>query len=1244
MTTIPRKPVIDYSNYIAERTSDFMGREWVFQAINEWLAVPDAARYFIVTGEPGIGKTAIAARLTQLHNLAAAHFCIARQADTLDPLNFTRSISHQLTRADSFVRCLLEEAGIRVEAHINIETNLGQVVGVRIERLIAASTSATTAFAHTVITPLKQLYLDGFEQQLVILVDALDEAVQYQGFENIVDLLANSQGLPLKVRFVLTSRPDSAVLRHFEEQHIPYLTIDAGREENLFDARRYIRVQISKHEVLRAHLTKEGMSPQTFTEKVLSTSHGNFLYLVWTLSAITGKAQKLDSLDILPEGLDGIYREFLRTRAGKNVHQWRAYYRPLLGILAVAQAPLTVEQLMQFIGLGKQALKDSLQDIEQFLDPVLRRQKRYQMYHQSIADFIGSEERAQEFWVELESMHKQIATSYRERYAPQWHGCDPYGLLYLPTHLIEAKQFEVLQGLLLAPGWLDAQRSYDPALQAYIKSVERVLEMVEIQGIEGLPGAVAWSLNYGTVISQATSLPITALEAMTVIDEIEQALHYADLLTEPHKKALAYLKIGMQLQTQGLMLQAQEVLARVQALTKHITRENWRVKVLSDIVQALIIAGDQEQAHQTMKDALAVAGGIADERLRIETLCSLVEGLIQLGSTAHAQNILKQALSMAKETQDFWILDHVFQTIDQVEGVGDKNQIINDVLATLDGITDEQEFVTKTRLAAQWLIKMGRVEQAADILNRATNLLQDFDDQGDRDSNLEYLIPELAKIGAYDQALLLAQDIDAERERSLALGSVATALSEVEAFDRALTIAENIEEEWVQAETLREIAQTLAKTGAFERALVVADNIYNDLERARALGAIALALARKKEIEQARRLLARTRSMIKFSDDRVHQAQALGEIALALAGDQEQALQIGSQSLRVAKSIDYEWYRIEALSNIALVMAQAGLTELADQAIGEALEDVEKVNKEFRSSVLSHIARTQALTGARDQARQTIDRALHMAEMMRSHFERVRALNDIAECLKELGEVEQARQILYKALSVAGHIRSRDHRAWALSEVSIALIDVGEAEQAHQTLAEALPLATGHDRPLSYVALGFAQVGEVDRGLTIASEVNSKHEASIALHGVVQTLLHERKFNQALAVTNSMIDDLFGHRARALCDVAEYLIKVKDIKQAYQVLVRAMTTAENIEVEDWRPDALKDVSQTLIQILKAEDTEIVHLLMTAFRAARNRGREEVWLHVEAFAKVLGKLGVIENVWSRIQEVEILWKG
>jgi hypothetical protein len=60
------KAIFDFAAYIANRTRDFTGREWVFAEIDRWLSDPDGPCYFIITGEPGIGKTAITASRTRV--------------------------------------------------------------------------------------------------------------------------------------------------------------------------------------------------------------------------------------------------------------------------------------------------------------------------------------------------------------------------------------------------------------------------------------------------------------------------------------------------------------------------------------------------------------------------------------------------------------------------------------------------------------------------------------------------------------------------------------------------------------------------------------------------------------------------------------------------------------------------------------------------------------------------------------------------------------------------------------------------------------------------------------------------------------------------------------------------------------------------------------------------------------------------------------------------------------------------
>ena len=446
--------MIDFFDHIADRTKDFTGREWVFAEIDRWLADENGAKYFLLTGEPGSGKTAIAARLAQFSLdaaqpsknysqigsgfLAADHFCQARRAETTEPLEFTRNISRQLCAIDDFAKHLLDDSTIDLSNSVNIQENYGTVIGVKIENLIINSPSPFTAFVQTVIEPLKALYKHGYTRQVVILVDSLDEAAQFSARDTIVDLLASAGGLPPQVRFLLTTRPDPRVLRHFKSQDFPPFLLDAGGEQNQNDIRAYIQEQIKKSEKLRTMLAQAGISQSDFVDHAAQASDGNFLYLTWMLPEIVSGMHP-EYLVAPPKDIYEIYLEYLRTRI-KEIHdEWRKLYRPVMGTLMVAREPLSIQQVAAFSGLSPQDVSDSLLDLSQFFDPAGAGQGKYSLYHQSLSDFLIEQERAGEFWIDPATWHSKIIASYRGQAASwekvDWRAVDDYGLRHIVAHL-----------------------------------------------------------------------------------------------------------------------------------------------------------------------------------------------------------------------------------------------------------------------------------------------------------------------------------------------------------------------------------------------------------------------------------------------------------------------------------------------------------------------------------------------------------------------------------------------------------------------------------------------------------------------------------------------------------------------------------------------------------------------------------------------------------------------------------------
>ena len=111
MPVLNPKSGMSITGKVSDRTPNFTGRAWVFEAIHKWLSAPTPSRYFLLTGEPGAGKTAISDRLSQcahspapLHPtllpgfLSAVHRCSACDSTTVDPKTFARAIALQLAQ------------------------------------------------------------------------------------------------------------------------------------------------------------------------------------------------------------------------------------------------------------------------------------------------------------------------------------------------------------------------------------------------------------------------------------------------------------------------------------------------------------------------------------------------------------------------------------------------------------------------------------------------------------------------------------------------------------------------------------------------------------------------------------------------------------------------------------------------------------------------------------------------------------------------------------------------------------------------------------------------------------------------------------------------------------------------------------------------------------------------------------------------------------------------------------------
>jgi hypothetical protein len=348
-----------FKNIIDDKTREFVGREYIYERIYKYLNDKDfPSGYIILKGEPGIGKTALMAKLVEDRNWV--HHFVTEGTDSSE--SFLASICSQLIDKyklpySKLPECKPEERIPTYRKFLD-ETLLPQAI----ER--------------------------AQDKKVVILVDALDEAKR-SPLDGELNILGLPKALPQGVFFIVTSR--EAEDQHFYVNNNRRIDIKDDEDDNLNDVRRYVWNYLNDPGV-KKQIEKWQVSDDDFVKKITDKSEGNFMYLFYVMTDI--KEQKLsedikDSIHDLPQGLNGYYSKLWDFMEKSYKDRFKEIDEKVIRIIAALHTPASISYIAEISKFPTNTVSEIINLWRNCFNEIIENNKRhYRIYHRSFYDFL----------------------------------------------------------------------------------------------------------------------------------------------------------------------------------------------------------------------------------------------------------------------------------------------------------------------------------------------------------------------------------------------------------------------------------------------------------------------------------------------------------------------------------------------------------------------------------------------------------------------------------------------------------------------------------------------------------------------------------------------------------------------------------------------------------------------------------------------------------------------------------------
>jgi tetratricopeptide (TPR) repeat protein len=1136
--------IIDQTDYVQDRLQRFVGRQTELNKLQDRIAAKMAnGGHVIITGDAGQGKSSIIAKLIADRGLDRSVYHFAQRGSGRDSqINLLRNLIARL-----ILKYDLPEYYIAGEGY---EILCGNFFGV-----------------------LKAIANKGQE---VIYIDGLDQFTI--GSPTSPDMSFLPDRPPRGIVIVVGTRPNQALDQVLSITNLkpndPYPLPGLNRED--FD------LLLQRHRV---------SLPAALRDSLYRRLTNNPLYLDLV-------AQELrESHDLYPEELiarvennpNSIFTiTFSRMRQQND--KWYNVIRPILGVLLVAQEPLTAEQITHISSHQDSGpISEGIKDLGGLLTPA--GQQRFALFHPKLNEYLKEEHNPGngiQFSAEdVARRHGQVA---------QWCEQEALEQLWLPLfdprpgddyqkyaqkhyifHLYEARNYERLFAVLnegvYERGKLRFDRSTHSSavdLMLGCKAAARRARMLE-EGKKLLTHLWRYTLLRTNLTSRADAYPIEAFQALLELGREQEALNLAELLTKPAKKLVVltlmaeYLLRQPARKTDGLQL-----VNRVYEIAISTRDNDTQVGALKDLTTALIRAGRLAQAED-------IARLIVDKNSQAAALDDVSDAY---GRENNWQRAVVVARLIAIDEERVRALSHLAAQLKLAHEDAEAERVWQEASTIVSAIGDDKKrdranyyLAVSFMQACEW----ERGETAAHSIDRSDEKVRAWSQLA-----LSFMQAELAELAktAWDEAEAVIAEMD-ERDKDTAYRVYAITQIQGGLYTEAETTARrkitiNLTE---RAVVFSSLASHLMRDGLWVRSQRIIDLIAEEYDRTdvafpqidNIMVHLSIDLARGEQWEQAKEVA------LSIPRKEAQCRALMGMVSELVRAGQSQCAQSIWEEARIIATVQTDTVQVSVAAILVMVLVKAGRIAQAKEIISTLTD------KQMQEQIMEETAGAFVRVGQIAEAEKIADEITHS-----SRKDTIRQSIAIAQI--QAGQANQA-------IATVHSITHEERRSRTLVEL-VKTCCYMQQWQLAQEIANQIPSVLVQADALSHIVVGLIEAGKVTEAEKVARSIRNEFLKADVLCNAATILARRGSFDQANKLANRIKKN--PHiRQKALSNIT-----VASLLGATE----AESTAHAIDSGNERDEALCAIATTYAHSQLWDDAKRIAAEINGVRK-----RDETWV-------------------------------